>query len=239
MERQVVVEEQERKAGTLEEVAAWARGLSATHARIAHRFARPEPRRREELADFLRTRRARLTPAEVGLPTGFRRNTPGLRRNEVASLAGVIEPWYTWLEQGRDIHPSAQVLEGIGRALRLNADEQAYLVILAQRGGPAQPPAEIVSPLVQRMLSGLLLSPAFVRGRRDDILAWNEAADAVFEFSGLPADTATASGSSLRTSDFNVSLATGSAWRDGGSRTSALPCPNSQATPRFPSYWSG
>src|SRR5262245_55288347 len=92
--------------------------------------------RRQELADFLRTRRARLTPAEVGLPKGFRRNTPGLRRNEVASLAGVSEPWYTWLEQGRDIHPSVQVLESIGRALRLNADEQAYLLTLAQREVP-------------------------------------------------------------------------------------------------------
>ncbi len=153
--------------------------------------ARGAPRalqRRQELADFLRTRRARLTPAEVGLPTGFRRNTPGLRRNEVASLAGVSEPWYTWLEQGRDIHPSVQVLESIGRALRLNADEQAYLLTLARREAPARPAEEAVSPLVQRMLAGLLVSPAFVRGRRDDILAWNEAADAVFEFSTVPAD---------------------------------------------------
>jgi len=144
-------------------------------------------RRRQELADFLRTRRARLTPAEVGLPTGFRRNTPGLRRNEVASLAGVSEPWYTWLEQGRDIHPSVQVLESIGRALRLNADEQAYLLTLAQRELPARPAEETVSPIVRHMLAGLPLSPAFVRGRRDDILAWNEAADAVFEFSSLAA----------------------------------------------------
>ena len=143
--------------------------------------------RRQELADFLRTRRARLTPVEVGLPKGFRRSTPGLRRNEVASLAGVSEPWYTWLEQGRDIHPSVQVLESIGRALRLNADELAYLLTLAQREGPARPAEETVSPLVRHLLAGLPLSPAFVRGRRDDVLAWNEAADAVFEFSTLAA----------------------------------------------------
>ncbi|MDE3134212.1 MAG: helix-turn-helix domain-containing protein [Acidobacteriota bacterium] len=84
--------------------------------------------RRDELRAFLRSRRARLTPADVGLPDdGARRRTPGLRREELAALAGVGVSWYTWLEQGRDIHPSPDVLEALARALRLDAAERATL----------------------------------------------------------------------------------------------------------------
>lgn len=145
-----------------------------------------DAKRREELADFLRTRRARLTPAEVGLPVGFRRHTRGLRREEVAVLAGISETWYTWLERARDIHPSSQVLESIARALCLDADDRAYLLMLAQTEPQPSPPEEVVSPALQRMLDSLASSPAFITGYRTDILAWNDAADAVYEFSPGP-----------------------------------------------------
>lgn len=85
-------------------------------------------RRRDELRDFLRTRRARLSPSDVGLPNAGRRRTPGLRREEVAVLAGVGVSWYTWLEQGRDIKVSEQVLDAISRALRLEEHERAGTV---------------------------------------------------------------------------------------------------------------
>src|SRR5271167_1810159 len=87
--------------------------------------------RRREAGDFLRSRRERLTPSDVGLPNGFRRRTPGLRREEVAMLAGVGTTWYTWLEQGRDVRPSPQVLSALGDALRLDRVEQRHLFALA------------------------------------------------------------------------------------------------------------
>ncbi|MBV9048203.1 MAG: helix-turn-helix domain-containing protein, partial [Solirubrobacterales bacterium] len=89
-------------------------------------------RRRAELADFLRRRRASLTPEDVGLPNGGRRRTPGLRREEVALLAGVGATWYTWLEQGRDVRASLDVLEAIAKALRLTAAERAHLILLGR-----------------------------------------------------------------------------------------------------------
>src|SRR5215472_17712948 len=89
------------------------------------------------LADFLRKRRASLTPTEVGLPPGSRRRTPGLRREEVAQLAHIGASWYVWLEQGRDVHPSASVLESLARALRLTLNERRHLFLLA---GQALPP---------------------------------------------------------------------------------------------------
>src|SRR5207237_4381454 len=87
--------------------------------------------RRQELADFLRSRRERITPEQVGLPSGGRRRTPGLRREEVAQLAGVGVTWYTWLEQGRDINASEQVLQAIARTLRLDPHEHTHLFRLA------------------------------------------------------------------------------------------------------------
>jgi transcriptional regulator with XRE-family HTH domain len=139
--------------------------------------------RLHELGDFLRTRRARLTPEEVGLPKGTRRKTPGLRRAEVAQLVGVSVDWYTWLEQGRSITPSTQVLERLVQTLRLDAHERTHLFLLAQQ----QPPPvlllepEIVSPALQRFLDQFGARPAFVSGRRWDILAWNDAGCAVFD----------------------------------------------------------
>src|SRR6202167_1954394 len=91
------------------------------------------PSRRDELRAFLRSRRARLSPADVGLADdGGRRRTPGLRREELASLAGVGVSWYTWLEQGRDINPSPEVLDALARTLRLDAAERATLFALAR-----------------------------------------------------------------------------------------------------------
>src|SRR5881227_3904269 len=87
--------------------------------------------RRAELAAFLRSRRERITPEQAGLPPGSRRRTPGLRREEVAQLSGVGVTWYTWLEQGRDIKVSDQVLGAIARTLMLDRDERSHLFTLA------------------------------------------------------------------------------------------------------------
>ena len=138
--------------------------------------------RLQELGDFLRTRRARLMPEDVGLPRGNRRKTPGLRRGEVAQIVGVSVDWYTWLEQGRSITPSTQVLERLVKTLRLDANERNHLFHLAQQ---QPPPAllqeiEVVSPALQRFLDDFGNRPAFVSGRRWDILAWNDAGCAVY-----------------------------------------------------------
>jgi len=144
--------------------------------------------RQQALADFLRQRRARLSPAEVGLPAGSRRRTPGLRREEVAQLANIGASWYAWLEQGRDVHPSAQVLDSLANALRLTGNERRHLFLLAEQAlpSPALPADERVSPALQQMLDDLNPTPACVIGRRWDYLAWNRAADAVFSISEAP-----------------------------------------------------
>src|SRR5690242_21273185 len=92
--------------------------------------------RRHELAAFLRSRRERIRPEDVGLRPSRRRRTPGLRREEVAQLAGVGVTWYTWLEQGRDINPSAQVLDAISRTLRFDTHERSHLLTLAGQPAP-------------------------------------------------------------------------------------------------------
>ena len=139
-----------------------------------------DERRRDELADFLRKRRAQLKPEDVGLPAGGRRRTPGLRREEVAHLAGVGTTWYTWLEQGRDVRASLDVLEAIARALRLTPAERTHLVLLGR--GEEPPPCksdERVSATVRRLIANLGPNPAYVMGRRWDYLAWNPAACAI------------------------------------------------------------
>src|ERR1700738_533487 len=93
--------------------------------------------RRQALADFLRKRRASLSPIEVGLPVGARRRTPGLRREEVAQLANMGTSWYVWLEQGRDVNPSAQILESLAQALRLTPNEHRHLFLLAGQSLPS------------------------------------------------------------------------------------------------------
>jgi transcriptional regulator with XRE-family HTH domain len=135
--------------------------------------ALPDAIRRRELAAFLRSRRERLTPHEVGIPITGRRRTPGLRREEVAQLAGVGVTWYTWLEQGRDIRPSDQVLGAIARTLQLDPYESAHLYTLA--GLPARPSqqANAVPPGAAALLDRLDPWPAMVQNPRTDILAYN------------------------------------------------------------------
>ena len=146
--------------------------------------------RRKALADFLKTRRARLSPDSVGLPKKrSSRRTPGLRREEVAQLAGISVTWYTWLEQGRDIMASEQILESIAATLRLTTDERNYVFRLAHKQAPADPPsiAQTVSPALRTVLDSLGTSPAWIVERRWNILAWNRAACEVFgDFGVMP-----------------------------------------------------
>jgi transcriptional regulator with XRE-family HTH domain len=142
---------------------------------------------RGQLAEFLRVRREALKPADVGLPAGLRRRTPGLRREEVASLATMSTDYYTRLEQGRGPHPSRPVLTGLARALRLNDDERDHLFRLAgeQPGPPPGPPSD-VRVGVQRMLARLDV-PGLVLDAKYDVLAWNPMAAALItDFSALP-----------------------------------------------------
>jgi transcriptional regulator with XRE-family HTH domain len=147
--------------------------------------------RRREFGAFLRSRRERLTPERVELPAGFRRRTPGLRREEVALLAGVGVTWYTWLEQGRDVQASAEVLGSIGDALRLEPAERNHLFALAGRPQPPRPargPESIDAPL-RRLLDSLELQPAYVMGRRWDVIAWNAGAAMLFgDYAALEGD---------------------------------------------------
>ncbi len=146
-------------------------------------------RRRAELSDFLRRRRAGISPEDVGLPDGGRRRTPGLRREEVALLAGVGTTWYTWLEQGRDVRASLEVLEAIARALKLTPTERTHLVLLGrgEEPPPCKSPAERISPTLKRLIEGLGPNPAYVLGRRWDYLSWNRAACALFgDFESVP-----------------------------------------------------
>lgn len=147
--------------------------------------------RRAELSEFLRTRRARLKPEDVGLPDfGRHRRVPGLRREELAQLAGVSVAYYTRLEQGNGRNVSAEVLDAIARALRLTDAEHAHLTHLAkpkqhkkrQAGRPQQ-----VRVALRQLLDVLDGVPAYVTGRRADILAWNRMAAAVFgDWAELP-----------------------------------------------------
>jgi transcriptional regulator with XRE-family HTH domain len=144
--------------------------------------------RRKELAAFLRSRRERIKPAQVGMPAGGRRRTPGLRREEVAQLAGVGVTWYTWLEQGRPITVSAQVLDSVGRVLRLDADERAHLFTLAGATDPTAAVAqEPVSPALQAVLASLEPLPARIVSDRWDVLAYNRAESALLgDYAELP-----------------------------------------------------
>ncbi|MEP6624059.1 MAG: helix-turn-helix transcriptional regulator [Acidimicrobiia bacterium] len=132
--------------------------------------------RRADLAAFLRARRAAVTPTDVGLAPGLRRRTPGLRREEVALLAGVSVSWYTWLEQGRPINASVDVLDALARALRLDPVERAHLLELA--GHAARPVIatgrDACPPGVLELLRAVAPAPAYAMGPLWDLLAWNE-----------------------------------------------------------------
>jgi len=142
--------------------------------------SRPSPEQRRELGSFLSSRRARLQPDEYGLPKGPRR-TPGLRREEVAVLAGVSVSWYTWLEQGREIRPSADALRRISAVLKLDPVESAHLFALSSRDAPAaaQATGGRLSDGLELLVRAIPM-PAYVRNSRLDILAWNDAITDLF-----------------------------------------------------------
>ncbi|HEX2143602.1 MAG TPA: helix-turn-helix transcriptional regulator, partial [Glycomyces sp.] len=144
--------------------------------------------RRRELADFVRSRRERVTPEQVGLPRGRRRRTPGLRREEVAQLASVGVSWYTWLEQARDITVSAQVLDAIARALRLDPSERAHLFGLAGAVDPSPPRARFEAPSSLRaLLRQVEPFPAAIQNCRYDLLDYNRTYSRLFtDLDALP-----------------------------------------------------
>ncbi len=133
--------------------------------------------RRKELATFLQSRRKQLTPEEMGLPATSRRRTPGLRREEVAQLAAVGQTWYTWLEQGRNIQVSAQVMLGVSRALRLTDTERRHIFDLAQLQVPEnlEPPVFCTDVRLRSLVDGFKTLPAMVINQKWDILYSNRA----------------------------------------------------------------
>src|SRR5882762_11761391 len=139
---------------------------------------------RSEFGDFLRSRRAKLKPKSVGLPDGRRRRAPGLRREEVAELAGIGVDWYIRLEQGRAVSPSVTTIDALARALRLSKVEHAHLRALASGTNRRAFTRETVSAAL-RSLVGSLNQPAYITGRRWDVLAWNKAAADIFAFDRL------------------------------------------------------
>lgn len=145
--------------------------------------------RRAQLGEFLRSRRARLSPDELGLPdAGARRRVPGLRREELALLAGVSVDHYVRLEQGRTLHFSESVLDAVARALRLDPVERDHLYRLARPFADAESPArQVVRPGMLRLLRSVGDVPAYVIGRSADILAWNDMAAALLtDFAATP-----------------------------------------------------
>lgn len=141
--------------------------------------------RLQALSAFLKSQRAKILPQAAGLPAGTRRRTPGLRREEVAQLAGVSTTWYTWLEQGRDIKVSASVLDCIAAALQLTVDERKYLFALALETGPgasARLKEELpqINASLRRILQELRFCPTIISDRRCQIVGWNPAASHVF-----------------------------------------------------------
>lgn len=136
------------------------------------------------LGDFLRSRREKLTPEAVGLKAGRRRRTAGLRREEVAERAGIGVDWYIRLEQGRAVSPSPTTTEALARALKLSKAEHEHLRALTQNAGHHAFTPEMVPDTIRRTIMSLN-QPAYVTGRRWDVLAWNKAAEDIFAFGRL------------------------------------------------------
>jgi len=141
-----------------------------------------ESDRLKELAEFLRSRRARISPEEAGFADGGRRRTPGLRRSEVAQLSGMSVDWYTWMEQARPIQVSAQVLESLSRALRLDAGERKHLYLLALRQLPADALGGegVASETLRLFLERQEDMPAVVYDLRLNVVGWNRPACVVY-----------------------------------------------------------
>jgi transcriptional regulator with XRE-family HTH domain len=152
--------------------------MTATRPSSPERLERqtPDELRRRELGEFLRSRRERIAPQQVGVTHSGRRRTPGLRREEVAQLSGVGVTWYTWLEQGRDIHVSEQVLAAIARTLMLDRDERAHLFTLAGASDQSVVnECHAVSPQLHATLAKLDPYPACIQTGKYDVLAYNRA----------------------------------------------------------------
>lgn len=138
--------------------------------------------RRQELAEFLQALRQRGIPEEFGFPTGARRRIQGLRREEVAQLAGISATWYTWIEQGREVNVSAEALERLASALKLSKSERTYLFDMADRRDPQAHilEADTAPETLVQMLNNIQI-PAYIMGRTWDVLAWNHPASDLFE----------------------------------------------------------
>ena len=136
---------------------------------------------RRELGEFVRTQREKLPLTDAGLPVGGRRRTPGLRREEVAQLAGLSTTWYTWIEQGRDVSVSPLALSRLAGALRLDRAERAYLFELAGKRDPEQPdsPLDDIAPAVRACVDAIV-SPAYVLDRSWNARVWNTHAERLF-----------------------------------------------------------
>lgn len=135
-----------------------------------------------QVSEFLKSCRARLQPSDLGLPDPQRRRTPGLRREDVAALSGLSVTWYTWLEQGRNVHVSDTVLERLSTTFRLSADERNYLYSLVQHRPPplgTEGAQQVASPAVLQMLHTLPI-PALVKTARWDVIGWNRLVSLVF-----------------------------------------------------------
>jgi transcriptional regulator with XRE-family HTH domain len=142
----------------------------------------PETQRRT-LGDFLRTHRVRLSPTGLGMASGGRRRTPGLRREEVAQACGMSTTWYTWLEQGRDVSPSSRALAGLAHTLGLTPAERAYLFQLAGKSDPAAPAQSgdgMDAPAALTAAVSSIAAPAYVLDRVWNARAWNVHASRLF-----------------------------------------------------------
>jgi transcriptional regulator with XRE-family HTH domain len=212
---------------------------------------------RQELAHFLRSRRARLTPADVGLPAGPRRRAPGLRREDVAVLAGLSPTWYTYLEQGRDIHPSPEVLDSLARVLGLTEDERRYLHTLAH-GNVSEPRPLVGEVPAEELVRQLVLTaeespyPVYGADLYCEVIAWNRAAATYYtDWGQLPEGRRNmirwlleAPEAKQRLPDWSEDTREIVArWRamtamhDGGSRVQALVEEFSQCSPEFARWW--
>jgi transcriptional regulator with XRE-family HTH domain len=137
--------------------------------------------RRKELGEFLQALRQRGTPEEYGFPAVARRRTKGLRREEVAQLAGISATWYTWIEQGREVNVSAEALERLATSLKLSKSERTYLFDMADRRDPQANILEAdTAPDTLVNMLGSIKIPAYIMGRTWDVLAWNQSASELF-----------------------------------------------------------
>jgi transcriptional regulator with XRE-family HTH domain len=137
--------------------------------------------KRKELAEFLQAMRQREAPEAFGFPTGARRRTQGLRREEVAQLANISATWYTWIEQGREVNVSAEALDRLAAALKLSKSERTYLFDMADRRDPQAHinEADTAPETLINMLESITI-PAYIMGRTWDLLEWNKPAEALF-----------------------------------------------------------